>query len=73
MAEDIVDCVSHVVDVCLRVDLFTVAVDHNGSLSLFGGPLIFSFSSCPFLATLAQVPESAGCCGGVFALGVLCG
>ena len=29
-----------------------------------GGPLIFSFSSCPFLATLAQVPESAGCCGG---------
>ena len=34
MAEDIVDCVSHVVDVCLRVDLFTVSVDHNSSLSL---------------------------------------
>ena len=43
MAEDIVDRVSHVVDVCLRVDLFTVSMDDNGLLSLFGGSTNFLF------------------------------
>ena len=64
MAEDIVDGVSHVMDVCLGIDLLTVSVDNDGSLGFFGGPSNFSFSLCTILATLAQVPVSTGCCGG---------
>ena len=53
MAEDIVDCVSHVVDVCLRVDFFAVSMHDNGSLSLFGG-------SANFLFPLVSLPCNFG-------------
>ena len=37
MAEDVVDCVSHVVDICLSVDLLTVSVYHNRSFGFLRG------------------------------------
>ena len=37
MVEDIIDCVSHVVDVRLTVDLLTVPVYHNRSFGFLGG------------------------------------
>ena len=40
-------------------------------LVFLGGPVIFSFSSCPFLANLAHVPVSDGCGGVGLALEVL--
>ena len=53
VAEDVVDCVSHVVDVPLRVDLFAVSVDHNGSFSFLGG-------SSDFLFLLMSLPHNFG-------------
>ena len=53
VVEDVVDCVSHVVDVRLCVDLFAVSVDHNGSFSFLGG-------SSDFLFLLVSLPRNFG-------------
>ena len=52
MAKDVIDCVSHVVDVRLTVDLPTVPVYYNRSLGFLGGScdrffVLVSFS-CDF-------------------------
>ena len=43
MSEDVIDCVPHVVDVRLSVDLLTVSVYHNCSLGFLGRPSDFFF------------------------------
>ena len=72
MSEDVIDCVSHVVDVRLSVDLLTVCVYHYRLLGFLERSSDFFFVLCPFLATLAQVPESVSCGGVGFVLALVC-
>ena len=53
MAEDVVDCVSHVVDICLSVDLLTVSVYHNLSFGFLRG-------SCDLFLVLVSLPCDFG-------------